>query len=316
MAAESEFDLIARFRRGTAATDRVSLGIGDDCAGLRFAPGAEILVTTDMLMEGRHFVLDGPPLPSIGRKCLGVNLSDIAAMAGRPVAAVVAVALPRKRASEIGLGLHAGIEAMAREFDVALVGGDTNAWEGPLVVSIAVLGEATGRGPVSRSGARVGDVVLVTGPLGGSLRGRHLDPRPRVREALSLHEAAHLHAMIDLSDGLASDLAHILEESGGRGAVLDAAAVPIHPDAHFLSERDRISPLDHALGDGEDFELCFAVGPEDASRLLASPPDGVILHRIGTIDDGPGLRIRRQDGSVAPCHVRGFDHLAARSPDD
>ncbi|HEY2154860.1 MAG TPA: thiamine-phosphate kinase, partial [Isosphaeraceae bacterium] len=238
MAAEGEFDLIARFRRTTAATDRVALGIGDDCAALRFRPGAEVLVTTDMLMEGRHFLLDGPPLPSIGRKCLGVNLSDIAAMAGRPVAAVVAVALPRGRAVEIGLGLHAGIEAMAREFDVALVGGDTNAWDGPLVVSVTVLGEATGRGPVPRSGARVGDIVFVTGPLGGSLMGRHLDPRPRVREALSLHQSADLHAMIDLSDGLASDLGHILEESGGLGAMLDAAAVPIHPDAHVASARD------------------------------------------------------------------------------
>ncbi len=126
-------------------------------------------------------------LPAIGRKCLGVNLSDIAAMAGRPVAAVVSVALPRARAAEIAMGLHAGIEALAREFDVALAGGDTNAWDGPLVVSVTVLGEATGRGPVRRSGAVVGDVVLVTGPLGGSLLGRHLDPRPRVREALALH---------------------------------------------------------------------------------------------------------------------------------
>jgi thiamine-monophosphate kinase len=310
-----EFDLIARFRRATAATSRVALGIGDDCAALRFTPGAEILVTTDMLMEGRHFVLDGTPLPTIGRKCLGVNLSDIAAMAGRPVAAVVAVALPRDRASEIGLGLHAGIEAMAREFDVALVGGDTNAWDGPLVVSVTVLGEATGRGPVTRSGARAGDIVLVTGPVGGSLLGRHLDPRPRVREALLLHESADLHAMIDLSDGLASDLPHILQESGGLGAVLDADAIPIHPDARLTSGSDGTSPLDHALADGEDFELCFTVGPEDAVRLVASPPEGVTLHRIGVIDLGSGLRIRHDDGRIEPCQVRGFDHLATRPPD-
>jgi thiamine-monophosphate kinase len=304
MPADGEFDLIARFRRDSASTDRVALGIGDDCAEIRFTPGAEVLVTTDMLMDGRHFLLNEHPLPAIGRKCLGVNLSDIAAMAGVPVAAVVTVALPRGRAREIALGLHAGIEAMAREFGVALAGGDTNAWDGPLVVSITVLGETTSRGAVRRSGARPGDVVLVTGPLGGSLLGRHLDPRPRVAEALALHEAADLHAMIDLSDGLASDLRHILEESGGLGAILDAEAIPIHSHALTLS-----APLEHALGDGEDFELCLTVAPDDADRLLASPPPGVVLHRIGMIDDGPGLRLRRGDGRIRPCLVRGFDHL-------
>jgi thiamine-monophosphate kinase len=315
MADEGEFDLIARFRRGTAATERVALGIGDDCAALRFTPGAKVLVTTDMLMEGRHFLIDDTPLPSIGRKCLGVNLSDIAAMAGRPVAAVVAVALPRGRAVEIGTGLHAGIEAMAREFDVALVGGDTNAWDGPLVVSVTVLGEATGAGAVRRSGAKVGDAIFVSGPLGGSLMGRHLDPRPRIREALLLHEAVELHAMIDLSDGLASDLGHILEESGGLGAVLDSAAIPIHPDGREMSRRDGISPLEHALSDGEDFELCFTLDRIDGDRLLGSPPTGVNLHRIGAIDAGDGLRLRHEDGRVTPCLVRGFDHLAARSRD-
>ena len=309
MPADGEFDLIARFRRETASTDRVSLGIGDDCASIRFTPGAEVLVTTDMLMDGRHFLLNEHSLSTIGRKCLGVNLSDIAAMAGRPVAAVVAVALPRGGAAEIAAGLHSGIEAMAREFGVALVGGDTNAWEGPLVVSVTVLGEATSRGPVKRSGAKPGDAILVTGPLGGSRIGRHLDPRPRVAEALALHEAADLHAMIDLSDGLAGDLRHILIESGGLGAVLDLDAVPIHPDALSLSSSDSLPPIDHALGDGEDFELCLTVDPEDAGRLIASPPPGVRLHRIGTIDDGPGLRLRHDDGRVTPCLVRGFDHL-------
>ncbi len=314
MQLDSEFDLIAMIRRRSAATPRVALGIGDDCALVRFTPGAEVLVTTDMLMDGRHFLLDRDPLPAIGRKCLGVNLSDIAAMAGRPIAAVVAVALPRDRAAEIGLGLHAGIEEMAREFGISLVGGDTNAWDGPLVVSVTLLGEATARGPVLRAGARADDVILVTGPLGGSRLGRHLDPRPRVAEALALRAAADLHAMIDLSDGLASDLPHILVESGGLGAVLDSGAIPIHPDAQTLSARDGIPPLDHALGDGEDFELCLTVSPDVADRLLSAPPPGVRLHRVGTIDGGPGLRLRHADGSVAPCRVSGFDHLTRDSP--
>jgi thiamine-monophosphate kinase len=304
-----EFDLIDEFRKRSLTSERVAIGIGDDCAMLRVSPGSELLVTTDMLMEGRHFQSDAS-LTDVGYKCLGVNLSDIAAMAGRPVAAVVAVALPRDRPSVIALALHEGMSCLAREYDVPLVGGDTNAWDGPLVVSVTVLGESTGRGPVRRNGARPGDVVFVTGPLGGSLLGRHLVPRPRIAEALALHEMVDLHAMIDLSDGLASDLGHILTESGGLGAILDAEAIPIHSDAIILSEQDGLPALDHALGDGEDFELCFTVSIEDADRLQSAAPLGVSLYRIGVIDQGEGLRIR-QNGRVVPCLVRGFDHLAA-----
>src|SRR4051812_43908251 len=161
-------------------------------------------------------------------------------MAPRPLAAVVAIALPNAggRAFEIAKGLHTGLSTMAGRFGVALLGGDTNAWDGPLVVGVTVLGETTARGAVRRSGARPGDAVLVTGPLGGSLLGRHLRPEPRVREALAIHEAADLHALIDLSDGLASDLGHVLDESGGLGATLEAGAIPIHPDAVEASRGD------------------------------------------------------------------------------
>ena len=162
---------------------------------------------------------------------------------------------------------------LAERFGVDLVGGDTNAWDGPLVISVTLLGEATARGAVRRAGARPGDAILVTGPLGGSLlAGRHLRPEPRIAEALALHQAAPLHAMIDISDGLSSDLAHILAESGGLGAVLDAAAIPIHPDAHEMSRRDGIPALDHALNDGEDFELCLVVAADDAARLARRAP--------------------------------------------
>jgi thiamine-monophosphate kinase len=306
-----ELDVIAQIRRRSMSSDRVSIGIGDDCAALRVSPGSELLVTTDMLMEGRHFLADAP-LADVGYKCLAVNLSDIAAMAGRPLAAVVAVALPRDRASTTALGLHEGMSRLSKEFDVPLIGGDTNAWDGPLVVSVTVLGESTGRGPVRRNGARPGDAIFVTGPLGGSLLGRHLCPRPRITEALALHQLVDLHAMIDVSDGLASDLGHILAESGGLGAILDADEIPIHADARALSARDGLPALEHALGDGEDFELCFTVSSEDADTLQSSPPPDVLLYRIGVIDMGEGLRIR-QEGRVVPCLVRGFDHLASRT---
>jgi thiamine-monophosphate kinase len=307
-----EFDLIAEFRRRSQSSNRVAIGIGDDCASIRVTTGAELLVTTDMLMEGRHFLAD-TPLRAVGYKCLAVNLSDIAAMAGLPIAAVVAVALPRGRAAEVGLELHAGMIELAEEVGVPLVGGDTNAWDGPLVVAVTVFGESNGRGPVRRLGAKPGDVIFVTGPLGGSILGRHLSPRPRIAEALALHDAVALHAMIDISDGLASDLGHILEESGGLGAILDTDSIPIHPDAVTLSSRDGRSPLEHALGDGEDFELCFTVGADDAARLLAVPPSGVFAARVGVIVEGEGIWLRGAHGRVERCEIRGFDHLRAGS---
>lgn len=305
-----EFSLIDWIRRQTKASQSTILGIGDDCAIVRPPPDSDWLVTTDMLMDGRHFRLEHDGPEAVGFKALGVNLSDIAAMAGVPVAAVVAVALPKAHAVALAQGIHAGMAPLAQRYGVDIVGGDTNAWDGPLVISITVLGETTARGPVRRSGAVPGDTILVTGPLGGSLKsGRHLRPQPRLLEALALHQAAPLRAMIDISDGLASDLGHILEESGGLGAILDADAIPIHPDAASLSGDDPRSPLDHALNDGEDFELCVVVSPDDASRLLATPPSPAVIHRIGQIQSEPGLWLRTRDGQLIAIHAQGFDHL-------
>ncbi len=267
-----------------------------------------------MLMDGRHFHLEQDGPEAVGYKAMGVNLSDIAAMAGIPRAAVVAVALPKDSAVKVAHGLHAGMRMLADRFAVDLVGGDTNAWDGPLVITVTVLGQATVRGAVRRSGARPGDLILVTGPLGGSLgSGRHLGPEPRIAEALAIHRAATIHAMIDLSDGLSSDLGHILVESGGLGAVLDAAAIPIHADAEEQSRRDGISSLDHALNDGEDFELCLTVAPEDAERLLAEPPAPAVLYRIGEVVEAPAMVLRHPDGRSAPIEPRGFDHLRTAS---
>jgi thiamine-monophosphate kinase len=299
-----EFALIDWIRERSKAGGQVALGIGDDCASLTFRPGAEILVTTDMLMDGRHFRLEEVGAAEVGYKALAVNLSDIAAMAGLPVAAFVAVALPRGSAVEVAKALHAGMAPLLDRFGVALAGGDTNAWDGPLVVSVTLIGEATDRGAVRRSGARPGDTILVTGPLGGSLAGRHLRPTPRIAEALAMVEAVRLHAMVDLSDGLASDLSHILEESGGLGATLDAGSIPVHPDALALGGE----PLDRALHDGEDFELCLTLSQDEANRLLARPPNGVVLYPVGSIEAEPGLRLRLADGSIVGLKPKGFDH--------
>jgi thiamine-monophosphate kinase len=312
-----EFELIDWIRRVGPAEppDGVILGIGDDCAIVDLSSEGFALVTTDMLMDGRHFRLADDGAEAVGYKAMGVNISDVAAMAGVPRFAVVAVALPRAIAVETAQGLHKGLKRMADRFEVALVGGDTNAWDGPLVVSVTLLGDTSPFGAAPRSGAKPGDVVFVTGPLGGSLfRGRHLRPEPRVKEALILAEAASPSAMIDLSDGLSSDLGHILVESGGLGAELDADAIPIHPDAVDQSQADGISPLDHALHDGEDFELCLTVEPELAAKVMASPPAGVQLHRLGVIAAEPGIRLRAADGRTWAIEPKGFDHLAGGNP--
>lgn len=300
----SEFSYIHWLRHLTPADTRVLLGPGDDTAVVRLTPGAPVLVTTDMLLEGSCFLLAEAGPRQVGRKAMAVNLSDIAAMAGRPVAAVASVGLPRQGGRSLAEELYRGLRDVADAFGVALVGGDTNSWKGPLAISVTVFGEATARGPVKRSGARPGDWLLVTGPLGGSIRGKHLTFTPRVREALELHTLADLHAMIDISDGLAADVQHILEESH-CGAVLRAEAIPLTDEAHHME--DGCSALEHGLGDGEDFELVFAVSPEDGRALLRTQPiAGVTLAHIGEcVAQGLWLEEKGQRRVLAP---QGYVH--------
>jgi thiamine-monophosphate kinase len=275
----SEFAFIDWIRRHTPADPRILVGPGDDTAVLRWAPDRPCLVTTDMLLDGSCFVLAEAGARRVGRKAMAVNLSDIAAMAGKPLAAVVSVGLPRNGGRAIAEELFLGLREVASAFDTAIVGGDTNSWNGPLVISVTLLGEPTATGPVTRGGARPGDRLLVTGPLGGSILGKHLDFTPRVREAMALHAAAELHAMIDISDGLAADVNHLCEESR-CGAVLWAERIPISDAARQM--QDGRSPLEHALGDGEDFELVFATPPTQVVRLLAEQPvPGVTLRAVG-----------------------------------
>ena len=300
----SEFAYIDWIRRHTPHDPRILIGPGDDTAALHWAKDKPLLVTTDMLLDGSCFRLAEAGPRRVGRKAMAVNLSDIAAMAGKPVAAVVSVGLPRTGGRAVGEDLYRGLREMADAFDVALVGGDTNSWDGPLVISVTVLGEATERGPVRRSGARTGDWLFVTGPLGGSIRGKHLDFIPRVREALALHAAAPLRAMIDISDGLAADVNHLCEESR-CGAVIHAQEIPIADDARLMN--DGRSPQDHALCDGEDFELAFAVAPEDGHLLLTTQPiKGVKLTRIGEFVEA-GLWLE-ENGKRRPLAPKGYVH--------
>lgn len=300
-----EFEFIDWIRDRTPAAGRVLVGPGDDCAVLE--PGrSPLLVTTDMLMDGTDFVLEEVGARRVGRKAMAVNLSDIAAMAGEPVAAVVAVALPRH--SNIAEELYLGLRETADAFGVPIVGGDTNSWNGPLVISVTAFGESDR--PVLRNGAKPGDWLFVTGPLGGSILGHHLDFAPRVREALLLRSSVELHAMIDISDGLSQDLHHILTESR-CGAELDAAAIPISDAARTLAARTGKSPLEHALCDGEDFELVFAVSAEGGAKLIAESP--VPVWKIGEcVPDGYWIV---ENGVRRPLAPTGWVHNLSMSGD-
>jgi thiamine-monophosphate kinase len=301
----SEFAFIDWIRSRTPVYPGVLIGIGDDAAQLRVGQAGDCLITVDMLMDGVDFRLGETPPLTIGRKALAVSLSDIAAMAGKPFAAVIALALPQTRGRQVAERIQAGISALAAEFHVALVGGDTNSWDGPLVVCSTVLGMPTGKGPVRRNGAEAGDWILVTGEFGGSILGKHLTFQPRVREAIALHQAAHLHAMIDVSDGLAADLHHLLDESR-VGATIRAADLPISEAA--LRIDDLRSPVEHALGDGEDFELLFTVSPDDGRHLCAKPPRDVRLSHIGEIVAERGCTLIDIDGRHAPLPRLGWVH--------
>ncbi|HEX4073279.1 MAG TPA: thiamine-phosphate kinase [Planctomycetaceae bacterium] len=303
--ARSEFAFIDWIRARTAPHPAVALGIGDDAALIRFDPPGESLVTVDMLMDGVDFRLSDTDPRAVGRKALAVNLSDMAAMAGRPLAAVVSVALPKQHGRELAEGVYAGIESLAGQYNVALAGGDTNSWDGPLVLSVTLMGQPTGRGPVRRNGAQVGDWILVTGTFGGSIDGKHLSFEPRINEALVLQQRVHLHSMIDVSDGLAADLYHILDESG-VGAVLWADRIPASEAAQRRAG-DRTA-IEHALGDGEDFELLFTVSPEDGRRLLSAAPFDTPLTHIGEMTAEKGCRLLNGEGRSSPLERIGWVH--------
>lgn len=303
-----EFDYIRWIRRQTPPSPGILVGPGDDCAVVSTTDGQPLLVTTDMLMEGVDFRLAEAGPRRVGRKAMAANLSDIAAMGGKPISAFVSVALPKAH-GQLTLGLaeelYAGLREMADRYDTPIAGGDTNTWSSGLAISVTLLGKPGPQGPVRRSGARPGDWLLVTGPLGGSILGKHLDFLPRVNEALLLQQHARLHAMIDISDGLAADAFHLCEESM-CGAVLVAEKVPISDAARQM--QDGKTPLEHALIDGEDFELAVAVDPCDGARLLATQPiTGITLAHVGTFLSEQGLFLEEQ-GARRPIEPRGFAH--------
>ncbi|QEG35353.1 thiamine-phosphate kinase [Bythopirellula goksoeyrii] len=289
------------------------IGLGDDAAVLK-PTKTPLVVTTDLLTDGVDFLIDEVDPKLVGHKALGVNLSDLAAMAAKPIAAFVSIVLPRAGTKnnsplELAIELYRGMLPLAEKHGVTIAGGDTNTWEGDLAISITAIGEATSQGPLARSGAQIGDKLLVTGCLGGSILGRHLQVEPRVEEALLLHDQYELHAGIDISDGLTLDASRLATASG-CGIVFDIDQIPISLAANQMSKTSGKSPLEHALGDGEDFELLLAVPPAEASKLLATQPIAVPISCIGEFVDNPGLWKAQSDGTYTTLNPLGFQHEA------
>ena len=317
-----EFELIERFflRPGPAAAG-VALGIGDDCALLNTRPGMQIAVSSDMLVEGRHFLSTVAP-ERLGHKALAVNLSDLAACGAEPLAFTLALALPR--ADEAFLApFAAGLLALADAHGIALVGGDTTA--GPLNLCVTVMGQVPAGQALLRSGAVPGDDLWVSGCLGDArlalevFRGRlALDgesfehvrramelPSPRVALGRRLRGLAH--SAIDISDGLLGDLGHILRRSS-VGAVVELNRLP--RSAVLAAQSPALQRLCLLQG-GDDYELLFSAAAADRQAVEdAASASGVAVSRIGCIDAGPGLQVVDADGQPVEVAARGFDHFA------
>jgi thiamine-monophosphate kinase len=307
-----EFGLIGRLRAETSVSARVVEGIGDDAAVLEGPEAGRLLLfACDTIAEGVHFLAGDPP-ERIGHKALACNLSDIAAMGGVPRAATLSLGCPPETPVETVDGIWAGMRALAGEFGVDLVGGDTHRLPSGLVLSVAIVGEVERELCVYRRGARPGDFLVVTGALGGSSAGRHLSFTPRVREGRWLAEHKLASAMIDLSDGLASDL-HRLCEASDAGAEIQATRVPISDEAHALAARPDAgrTALARALFDGEDFELLVAVPPDllDEAATDFHAAFGQRLHVLGRVMAERDIILIHDDGTAEKLSAGGFDHF-------
>lgn len=304
----SENDFLNLLARRFPARPPVTLGIGDDGSVLQLSAGAQLVTVTDMLLDGVHFRLEHTDPALAGRKAVAVNLSDLAAMAAIPVAAFISLAMPRNL-SQSRPGwierLYDGIEALASRYNFTVAGGDTNAWDGPFAINVCLLGVAmSGRIPLRRD-AKPGDLLYVTGPLGGSLhQDRHLNFQPRFDAVRWLIDNVRLHALMDISDGIATDLPRMMTASD-TGAVVLGQSIPVHTDVPAsLNPAER---LQAALCDGEDFELLFSVPAEEAEKLAAAP-DGLIFTRIGHVTRNKAIQLQDSAGKTQPLPSGGWQH--------
>ncbi len=304
-----EFEFIGwlkKFLENPVDRRSISMGIGDDMAVVNFR-GGKLLLGSDMTIEHVHFDFKRAAPRQVGHKALGRCLSDCAAMAGIPLAAIVSIAKPRSMPEKILKEIYRGMSALARRYNCPIVGGDTSGSPGGLSIDVCLLGRCEGK-PILRSGARPGDYLYVTGPLGGSILGKHLTFQPRISEARRLAEHLPVHALIDISDGLSSDLGHLCKESR-CGAELPAYALEkiVSPAAKKLARQTGKSPLDHALNDGEDFELLAAVTL--APEKLPCLPEYLNLIPVGKLTKGKDILIVYPNGKKEKILSEGFRHF-------
>jgi thiamine-monophosphate kinase len=317
----SEFDLIADyFTRPVRRADRFALGIGDDCALMTPAPGMQLAISSDMLVEGRHFFPNADP-QKLGHKCLAVNLSDLAAMGAKPLAFTLSLALPEADGTWLA-AFARGLFDLADRHDCELIGGDTT--KGPLNICITIFGEVPPGGALRRDLARVGDDIWVSGTLGDArlalagYRGEYaLDdaaqqtavermhqPTPRIALGMRLRGIAH--AAIDISDGLIGDLQHILDRSR-VGASVQVDALPAGP---ALTLQPQTLRRNFSLAGGDDYELCFTAEPDRRTEVLAAAQEAAVpVTRVGRIEAAPGLRLQDDSGLPLTLHVNSFDHF-------
>ncbi len=339
-----EFGLIEKIRKSTfQRSPSVLIGIGDDAAVLKVSSPAAWLATTDMLIEGVHFDRAYTDFYSLGWKAAAVNLSDIAAMGGLPRFCLTSLAIPPDVSVERLAEFYRGFNALLRAHSTVLVGGDTCSSPQGMIISVVLLGEAGRARVMSRAGAQPGDRIFVTGMLGDSAAGlevlkkggrgqgsraetvesairsrqsaitrlikRHLRPEPRVAWGRKIALSRCAHAMIDISDGLSSDLSHICEQSG-VGALITAQKIPISPSLRKASHQLNKTPLHYALSGGEDYELLFTAPPGKIKKLLAL---GILMTEIGEITQTRKMLIMDGHKKKTLLKPTGYNHFTGIS---
>lgn len=311
----SEFQLIEQISSHFSVPEGV-IGIGDDCAVIPQHSGIDSLISTDMLIDGTHFLIDEVDAFNLGWKSAAVNISDIAAMGGKAVASFLSFALPKNLPGNWTSRFIEGYKELSDRFDCPLLGGDTTRSLDRLCISVTVLGEAKSGLSKLRSSAQVGDIICTSGYLGDSAAGldcilthaektplnevlieRHYRPMPRIREGLQLAQIDGVHAMMDISDGVGSDLRHILKASG-KGAVIDCHKLPLSEELLEYCHHTGRNPLEFALGGGEDYELLFTISPEAEKSL------NIKHFCIGNITNGDDIKWEGTDRDFV-----GFRHF-------
>jgi thiamine-monophosphate kinase len=329
-----ELEIISKLRRVRQNSDDVSVGIGDDAAVIHSAGGKDLIACCDLMVESVHFRTDWMPPRLLGRKALAVNLSDVAAMGGIPKFAMISIALPSRFGPDFVDEFFGGLFELAKACDVSIVGGDTSSSPDSLFIDVGVIGECETGKAVTRGGATIGDQIFVTGSLGASALGlllleggfrlgdstierepmrrqailKHLSPETRLKTGRELAEARLATAMIDISDGLSTDLCHILEESN-CGAVIYADKLPVAECVNSIASTvPGIDALRLALHGGEEYELLFTARPESIRRVFeVSTGLDIEITAIGEIVGGKGLQLRR-DVVSEQIKPEGFEH--------